>query len=282
MQLAKSKLASLYPSEELNSMVSLFFETLLNYSKIDILWNKDTSPNEESIQKIIAGIDRLATAEPVQYVLGQAHFYDLLFEVNPAVLIPRQETEMLVDTIIKDCRSSSSLSILDAGTGSGCIAIALAKYLPHAQVYALDFSSEALEVAQRNAQKNGVIIHFIKGDILSIQPIDTKLRFDVIVSNPPYVTESEKQQMHINVLHHEPAQALYVGDDEPLVFYRALAGIAKKHLKTDGCIYAEINERFGAETLGVFPKDSFANYSVEKDLNNKDRFIRLIGYRHER
>jgi len=265
---------------------------LLHYifklSKIDILMDKSVMPLPVSAQatkgygitenqlKILEDtLIRLLNSEPIQYIIGEVYFYDLLFKVSPVVLIPRPETEEIIDFILKKHQNTPPQKILDLGTGSGCMAISLASYLPASEVWALDISEEALDLAKQNAQQNHVNIHFQKADILQLNPDDFP-EFSMIVSNPPYVTEAEKVQMQANVLEYEPSLALFVPDTEPLLFYEAIIAFAQKKLSHQGSIYLEINELFGNEITKLLQKYSFEKVLIHKDMQGKDRFMSAI------
>jgi release factor glutamine methyltransferase len=193
-----------------------------------------------------------------------------VFEVNPSVLIPRPETEELVDLVIRTL-TGKGLKILDIGTGSGCIAIALARRLKEAEVYAIDISGNALDTAERNAQRNGVAIHFVRADVLREIPPSLPLSFDVIVSNPPYVRECEKNGMHANVLNFEPHEALFVPDDDPLLFYRQIASIGIERLRPDGRLFFEINENCGKIVVEMLREKGYRDIELVRDLSGKDR-----------
>ncbi|MEO8796210.1 MAG: peptide chain release factor N(5)-glutamine methyltransferase, partial [Daejeonella sp.] len=226
---------------------------------------------------LISILDELKTGKPLQYILGETEFYDLPFKVNPSVLIPRPETEELVDWIIKDLlsRKQTKPEILDIGTGSGCIPIALKKNIPEAKVSAIDISGAALETAIKNSVLNKVEVKFHLHDILNTESgFFNDSEFDIVVSNPPYVTLSEKNLMHQNVLEHEPHLALFVDDNDPLIFYKAITKFASAHLKKDGVLYLEINENLGGETVSLLKGFGFKNVELRKDLPGKDRMIR--------
>jgi release factor glutamine methyltransferase len=227
-------------------------------------------------------LDQLKKEIPIQYILGVTNFYGLEFEVNSAVLIPRPETEELVDWIIQSrnfgtklnpeiSEQNSKLKILDIGTGSGCIAIALAKNLPNAQVFALDVSEQALTTAKTNAEKNQVQLSFIHQSILETE--DLAQEFDIIVSNPPYVRELEKHEIKNNVLDNEPHLALFVEDNDALIFYRKIAQLAQKNLKSEGQLYFEINQYLGKETLNLLLEMGFKNCELRQDIYGNDRMI---------
>lgn len=265
-------LAQTYPDSELEAIFRLAIEYVFNKEYFKVLLESKliyTSKQEELLHEILI---RLQTYEPIQHIIGKAHFYDLEFKVNPHVLIPRQETELLVHTLINRLKNFEKPEILDIGTGSGCIAISLKTYIKDALVSALDISQQALNTAKENAIENEVEINFIQCDILSPE-INFDSMLDVIVSNPPYVRNSEKTEMHLNVTKFDPKLALYVNDDDPLLFYRAITDFALRNLKTNGLLAFEINEAFGSETEKLVLDNGFYASEIIKDLNNKDRFI---------
>jgi len=216
--------------------------------------------------------DRLATGEPVQYILGEAEFYGLPFYVKQGVLIPRPETEELVQMLVQEI-GNRRCSLLDVGTGSGCIPISVAKHCPHANVSAYDISPIAIAVAQKNAMRNGVDLAIKHCDILQWPMHYDGAAYDYIVSNPPYVLQKEKALMHKNVLEFEPEIALFVDDDCPLVFYRAIADFAQRALTEKGTLFFEINEQFGNETKAMLESKGFSGVAVHKDLQGKDRMV---------
>jgi release factor glutamine methyltransferase len=215
--------------------------------------------------------------EPIQYILGETEFYGLPFIVNADVLIPRPETEELVDLILRDIKSEKkeSLTVLDIGTGSGCIAVSLAKNIPGASVYAVDISSAALETAKKNARQNKADVHFVEQDVFNDFPAtvfpDT---WDIIVSNPPYVMLSEKKDMAANVLEYEPPVALFVPNDRPLFFYEKIADFGLSRLKATGAVYVETNARLGNETLQLFLEKNYKQVSLHKDISGNDRILK--------
>lgn len=261
------QLTEIYSEQEAGSLAFWLLEEYLGKTRMDIL--KDESLTsiplalEEAFEQVLKG-------KPIQYVLGHAPFYGREFLVSPSVLIPRNETEELVHLIIKENRDQS-LRILDIGTGSGCIPISLALEIPKADVFALDVSPEALEVAEANAKKLGAKVEFFLCDILREEIPVGKL--DIIVSNPPYVRHTEKSQMHANVLDHEPHLALFVYDEDPLLFYRTIAEKAKKALRAGGKLYFEINEAFGKETAKLLHDLGYTNVRIVSDLNGKERMV---------
>ncbi|HSA04585.1 MAG TPA: peptide chain release factor N(5)-glutamine methyltransferase [Tenuifilaceae bacterium] len=264
-----SSLSELYSATEVQAIRKLLFEKIVKMPEYRVHLNPNDLLSSEISNRILEILDELKKGNPVQYVIGDADFMDMVFEVNPSVLIPRPETEELVHWIISNNKGSSP-KILDIGAGSGCIAISLAKYLSNAKVSALDVSENALSVARRNAIKNGVNVDFINGDILELSKIEGA-PYDIIVSNPPYVRELEKQLMSRNVTDFEPHLALFVSDNDPLVFYRTIAQKSKNWLKPNGQIYFEINEAFGSEIKDMLIGIGFSDVEIRKDINGKDR-----------
>ncbi len=277
INLVKNELQTNYPESEINSFTNIIFESLYGFSAIDLYMNKSQVVEKKEFQKFRKIVDGLKINNPIQYLIGTAHFYDLVFDVAPAVLIPRQETEELVRWLI-DSNKIQQPNILDIGTGSGCIAISLAKFIPESLVSALDISKDALEIAKQNSQKNNANINFIEYDILKS---DTNLelpKMDIIISNPPYVGNSEKANMHANVLQNEPHLALFVPDNDALIFYDAISNFAKRNLKKDGWLYFEINENYGAASKELLQEKGFRNVELKKDLFGKDRMLRGQHY----
>ncbi len=264
------RLEKTYGKQEAQSLSFLLLENLFSLSRSEILTGKEIK-NVEEIPLLNSYLERLLRFEPIQYILGSTEFYGYPFGVNPSVLIPRPETEELVQLIISENKKKSPLSILDIGTGSGCIAITLKKELPQALVYAMDISVDALDTARKNAALNNVAISFLHNDILSSETIIPETT--IIVSNPPYVMLGEKQLMKANVLEHEPHLALFVEENNPLIFYKAIAEKAKKYLLQGGRIYFEINEQFGKETAEVLAEAGFKQVRILKDLHDKDRMV---------
>ena len=269
----QQKLATFYEPKEIQSIFSLIAEDL-DFSPTYLILHKDDELSDTQKKFFEQCLQRLATAEPVQYIRGKADFYDLQFFVNPSVLIPRQETEELVNVIFQDNKNNTP-KIIDLGTGSGCIAITLAKHLPNANVSAVDVSEQALQTAKSNALKNEVSVDFYLGDMQDEVFMSQFPKFDIIVSNPPYVCHSEKNEMRQNVLHYEPHLALFVEDTNPLQFYRAIARFASEHLAENGTVYCEINETLGEETKQLFESFGFSKCEVRKDLFGKDRIVKI-------
>ena len=253
--------------DEICSIIYLLLEDKFGLTKVEVMTGKEIEPVKLDYFNDI--IQRINRHEPIQYVLGKAEFYGRGFAVDGSVLIPRPETELLIRAVLKEKKFSPT--ILDIGTGSGCIAITLAVEIPSSEVYAIDISEEALTVAQQNAKNLKAKVNFSKFDILANEKLEH--RFDIIVSNPPYIAESEKKEMNSNVLDFEPPLALFVTDKDPLVFYKAIARRGKSLLKPGGKIFVEINERFGKELKQHFRNEGYGNVSIEKDINNKDRIL---------
>ena len=276
-------LSSLYDEKEVESFFYLTLEKLHQKKRIDLALQPDLSMDETQLSQWETVLTELKTYKPIQYILGETEFYGLTFLVNENVLIPRPETEELVELILVESRKSKveSLKILDIGTGSGCIPISLKKNLPSAEVFAIDVSPNALEVAQKNAEINGVEVNFIQTDILKVNDLknlptsNSKLpaSFDIIVSNPPYVRNLEKAEINPNVLDFEPHLALFVEDNDALLFYRKITELAKNHLSENGKLYFEINQYLGKETVVLVESYGFKNVQLIKDIYGNDRMI---------
>lgn len=277
MQIAKKliydNLSPLYSKNEIESISKLIFEKVLGLSRLQMHLNQHETISTANLAQITEIINHLIRFEPIQYILGETEFYGLPFKVNSSVLIPRPETEELVDLIIHDCKQSNP-KILDIGTGSGCIPITLVKNLPGASAEGWDISDEALVVAKENATINHVEVDFFRADVLKHDYPLQNHKYDLIVSNPPYVTISEQLSMIKNVVDYEPHIALFVSDADPLVFYRAIANLALIKLKPGGKLYFEINEKFGNETAELLALRGFINITLKKDINGKERMIR--------
>ena len=271
----RKELAGIFPKEEIGSLIFLIFEKLKGYSRTQFLLSKDENLGKEDLFEIENIVTRLKNHEPIQYILGQTEFYGMPFYCIPGVLIPRPETEELVQWIIQENTLSAPV-ILDMGTGSGCIAISLRKNIAQAKVMACDISPLCIETALRNAELNVVPVSVMEYDILNNTPKVNFPKIDVVVSNPPYVRETEKLLMQRNVLEYEPELALFVTDDNPLIFYQRIADFALMNLKDLGCLYFEINEAFGKECVEMLQAKGFSNNILKKDINGKDRMIRSI------
>jgi len=266
-------LEEIYDEPEATSIAYALIGHVLSLNRLELSMQRhDLVPHqaEEKTEKLIV---RLQQHEPLQYVLGIAHFYDLELSVSPAVLIPRPETEELVSLILKENQNRKDLHILDIGTGSGCIALALAEYLHAEKVYGLDVSAQALEVAHTNGLKYGQTITWLHTDVFTDKIAIKNHTLDIIVSNPPYVLENEKVKMRRNVVDHEPHLALFVPDTDALLYYKRIADVGKKLLKPGGKLYFEINEQFGAATVNMLKEKKFDEVTVMKDLFGKDRFV---------
>jgi release factor glutamine methyltransferase len=269
----RKNLSGLYPKGEIEQFIYLIYNHLLNYSKIDIHLNAHVSVSDEIFQQVDFFVSQLKDFHPIQYILGETEFYGLRIMLNQRVLIPRQETEELVHWIVNE-NKDNHLRILDVGTGSGCIAIALAKFMKSPVVDALDISTEALETAEKNAFMNGVGIHFLQYDILGEDVFPFDAVYDIIASNPPYVCKSEKLTAGRNVIGSEPHAAIFVEDDDPLIYYRAIAELGKRYLRTGGYVYFEINEALGEEVVALLADYTYSDILLKKDISNKDRMVR--------
>ena len=265
-------LSELYDEREAHALILRVMSYYSHLSSAEITAYPERELYPDTAIEITDALDAIRTTRPLQYVLGRTEFFGRNFFVNPDVLIPRPETEELVQAVLDD-NKDKSLEILDIGTGSGCIAVSLACELPQAEVFAIDISEPALNTAARNAEINDVSVKFALHDALSDAELPFGRRFDIMVSNPPYVCEGEKNSMHDNVLRHEPHIALFVPDDSPLVFYEACIKLALKYLEPEGAIYAEINEKFGDPTRRLFVEAGF-DTEIIKDISSKDRIIK--------
>lgn len=270
IQKIKDSLSPIYPESEIVGMTRIIIESVTGYSVPILLSDKSKKITDTQYLKIDKILKRLQSAEPIQYILGETEFFGLPFLVDENVLIPRPETEELVEMILNE-NERGDCHILDIGTGSGCIAISLKKHLPKAVVCAWDFSAGALSMANQNAERNKLTVQFSQVDVLQDYPIDTM--FDTIVSNPPYVLDSEKEVMNKNVLDYEPHSALFVPDNDPLRFYKRIADIAQKLLKEKGKLYFEINQAKGPETVEMLSAKGFEAVRLIKDLLGNDRIV---------
>ncbi len=264
----RKELAGIFDDRELVSFAYLSIEHLLGYTLSDCIINSNQVITREVSDKLKKIIVDLKTKQPLQYILGETDFYGLKLKVNEHTLIPRPETEELVDWILKEDFDSA----IDIGAGNGCIAVSLAKH-SNANVYAMDVSENALKVAKENSVLNNVKITFIQQDILKTTTLP---KFDLIVSNPPYVLNSEKEKIEENVLSYEPHLALFVSDKDPLVFYRKIIELAFKSLNINGRLFFEINERFGNEIVSILDQIGFVDIELKKDINDRDRMIKAI------
>ncbi len=268
------ELASLYDEYETESFFYIILEDFHHMKRVDLALNPDFELSPELMHQWENVVAQLKEQRPIQYILGETEFYGLPFYVNEHTLIPRPETEELVDWIIKESKVKSQkaeFKILDIGTGTGCIAISLAKNLPNTKVYAMDVSDAALAVAKRNAERNNVDITFIHQSILETD--DLGETFDIIVSNPPYVRNLEKQEIKKNVLDYEPHLALFVEDNDALLFYRKITELAIKNLSENGQLYFEINQYLGNEMVQLLQQHNFKDVELRKDIYGNDRMI---------
>ena len=286
------QLCAIYDKDEANTMILILFEHYFNIDRVKMALEPDIRLSESEMLKIHFAVKDLLKNKPIQYIIGETEFCELKFKVNENVLIPRPETAEMIYKIVNESpslqvskspsqsQSQSSTAnnqqlILDIGTGSGCIAISLAKMLPESHVYALDISEKALVVAKENAKINDANITFIQDDILTMAQTMTQTKFDIIISNPPYVRELEKADMRDNVLKWEPHKALFVSDDNPLIFYRKILEFAKTHLNDNGEIWFEINEYLSKEMIDLCHELGFSNVKIHKDFRGKERIIAI-------
>ena len=277
-------LKTIYPITEIDSFFFLLLEEYLGFRRVDIVLKSDFKITQKTLNLLQSATKQLEQEVPLQYIIGKTEFYGLPFVVNKHVLIPRPETEELVawvvsessrfktfNTSTKQTTETKQLKILDIGTGSGCIPISLKKQLPFAKISAIDISKEALTVAKKNAVLNNVDIHFILQDILKTVALDQ--HYDIIISNPPYVRELEKKELKNNVLKNEPHVALFVKNDNPLIFYDKIAELAKNYLNKNGLLFFEINQYLGTETINLVNKKGLKNIQLKKDMFGNDRII---------
>ena len=281
------ELDAIYGKDEVSSFFYLLIDYLCNFTRLQLALDPDKAITKEEEKSVFKALKRLKDEEPIQYILEETEFYGLPFKVNKRTLIPRPETEELVSLVIDAVTSSvvdKSLKILDIGTGTGCIAISLAKNLPDAKVYALDVSAKAIEKAKENAALNNIDVTFIEADILNkenalqnlLKHLAISDKFNVIVSNPPYVRNLEKQEMNANVLNNEPHLALFVEDNNPLQFYKAITTFAVNNLKPNGELFFEINEYLGKEMITLLQENNFKNIELKQDIFGKDRMLKGI------
>lgn len=272
----KKELLPVYDEQETDSFFYIILEKLHNLKRIDLALNPETPMDGVHLKQWKKIVADLKTEKPIQYILGETGFCGLRFEVNENTLIPRPETEELVELIIRDeekgKREAGKVKILDIGTGSGCIAVSLAKKIADAEVFAIDVSENALDTAKRNAEHNNVDVVFLLKNILETDDLETE--YDIIVSNPPYVRNLEKAEIKPNVLGYEPHLALFVEDDDALLFYRKIAQLALKNLSPNGKLYFEINQYLGKETVELLERLGFNDVKLIKDIYGNDRIIR--------
>lgn len=273
-------LSHIYDESEAEALFYIALQYVMGLNRPAYLLKKDTEIDHNIVNSFELILDRLAKQEPIQYILGETYFYGLYFKVDSSVLIPRPETEELVDWVLTVCDTNQKLegttdnfNVLDVGTGSGCIAITLKKNKPDFHVTAIDIAQDSLAMAEINAELNRVEVDFVQDDILNPIAINQHV-FDAIVSNPPYITYHEKEDMHKNVLAHEPHRALFVSNEKPLVFYEAIADFALQNLRKGGYLFFEINEFLGKETVQLLKDKGFIYIELRKDIQGKDRMIK--------
>ena len=272
-------LSAIYPKTEIDSFFFILMEEKLKLQRIDTVLNSDLLITNKNLIDLKNIVKRLQKEEPIQYIIGNTEFYGLPFLVDKNTLIPRTETEELVAWVLDEIKvltnnKITELSILDIGTGTGCIPISLAKNLTSLNISAIDISPEALIIAKQNAILNKVTIEFIELDILNAESLPQE--YDVIISNPPYVRELEKEEIKNNVLENEPHLALFVADENPLIFYNKIADLAKQQLSKNGMLFFEINQYLGKETVNMLVKKGFKNIQLKKDLFGNDRMIKCV------
>ncbi len=275
MRNLRKRLQSVYPEGEASAILFLVLDKRFGLSRTDVLVGRLDALSDDERAALDSIVQRLETGEPVQYVLGVADFDGMTLGVAPGVLIPRPETEELVEWIAEDFKSAKRLRILDIGTGSGCIALSLALRFTDASVTAWDISDDALRIASANAERLGLGVEFKKRDALCTEVAEADVaNYDIIVSNPPYICEKERVDMDNNVLQHEPETALFVPDNDPLLFYRAISDLAQKMLRSGGGLYFEINREYGEETAGMMSAMGFDSVELRKDFMENDRMVK--------
>jgi release factor glutamine methyltransferase len=268
----KKELYGIYPEREITAITNLIFKTQFGIDRLHLLLDSGQNVHSQTVSRIVELCIELKTRKPLQYILGETSFYNCTIKVNNETLIPRPETEELVDQIIRENPGFKG-RVIDIGTGSGCIAIAIKKNLRKSEVTGIDISAGALVMASSNSILNNVDVSFLKGDILKF---DSELipPVEIIVSNPPYVLESEKQNMSQNILDFEPHNALFVPDDDPLIFYRAIVNLSERILIPGGKLYFEINEAKGREMFRMLESAGYSEIKITDDINGKNRFIK--------
>ncbi len=266
------ELSDIYPKTEIDAFFFRVIEETLNFNLTDVFTKSDFLISMDKLKQVKSVLERLKKEEPIQYIFGSTHFYGMKLLVNKDVLIPRPETEELVSWVLAEIKDKP-ISVLDIGTGSGCIPIALKKNSPNAEITAIDVSIKALKKAKQNSDKQNIkSIKFIQKNILETEELPQ--RFDVIISNPPYVRNSEKVEMKNNVLQNEPDVALFVTDENPLLFYIKIADLAKKYLNKNGVLFFEINQYLGEETRTMLVEKGFSKITLKKDLFGNDRMLK--------
>tara|TARA_R110002050_G_scaffold158398_1_gene287722 strand:- start:1416 stop:2270 length:855 start_codon:yes stop_codon:yes gene_type:complete len=271
-----SELDVLYGKDEVSSFFYMLIEYYFNLERFVLAIQPELVIDKEQETIVFNALSELKLERPIQHIIGSCFFMDMDFKVNSHVLIPRPETEELVRWILEDNRKDElALTILDMGTGSGCIPISLSKHLPNSNIFALDISLDALEVANENNKTHGTKVEFFQADILNLN-LNLNTKYDIIVSNPPYVRELEKEEMQKNVINHEPSIALFVPDEDPLKFYKAIVDFASKHLKNKGSLYLEINQYLGKEMIELLLKYEFHTIDLKQDMYGNERMLKGI------
>lgn len=274
------QLFKIYDEREAETFIFMLLEDYAGVSKSEIIINPELTINESELLNIHFAVKDLKNYKPIQYILGKTEFYGIPILVNSSVLIPRPETEELVDWVVHGTNKDLESKMLDIGTGSGCIAIALKYTLPNSIICAIDSSPQAIETANRNALMNQVDINFSQVDFLDKRAWKNLGQYDMIVSNPPYVRNLEKIEMKENVLNYEPESALYVEDENALIFYKYIAEFALEHLNLNGALYCEINQYLGEDTVKLFESYGFKEIKLKEDLKGNDRFIKAVKTNH--
>lgn len=277
-EIFRKEMSDLYDVKEIDSLFNMTVAEIADISSAKIKAFPELEVSNEQFDVINKTINELKTGKPIQYIFGHADFFGLTFKVNPSVLIPRPETEELVEWIISSVKEGQRNvgRVLDIGTGSGCIAISLKKNLPDVSVAAIDISPGALKIAEENAKLNGVDLTLIQTDILDTEHKIENPKFDIIVSNPPYVTLEDKTRMHVNVTDFEPHTALFVPENDPLIFYKAIADFALNSLENGGLLFFEINESYGEQIVEMLNNKLFKNIELRTDLSGKNRMVKAI------
>ncbi|RZF62637.1 peptide chain release factor N(5)-glutamine methyltransferase [Sphingobacterium corticibacterium] len=274
-EIYREALLPLYSPAEIKQLFLMTYAFVMKKNSMHYMLNSTSEVKETVLPQFLNILEELQTGRPIQHILGKADFYGLCLSVNEHTLIPRPETEELVEWIVREHQNNEQMSILDIGTGSGCIALALKKQFPHAQVDAIDLQSPAITVARTNATNLNLSVNFIEADILEWDSfLQENQQYDIIVSNPPYITPSEQKDMHQNVLLYEPHSALFVEEQAPLLFYDVIAEMGKKHLSPGGSLYFEINQYLGRETYDLLLKKGYEQVTLRQDLNQVDRMIK--------
>jgi release factor glutamine methyltransferase len=266
------ELNAIYKEPEIRILADILIKTVTGITKLHQLYNNEYRLNDGEAQKVIEFVEELKTGKPIQYIVGETTFYNCTIKLNDSILIPRPETEELVNLIIRENRGYQG-NIIDFGSGSGCIAIALAANLTHSTLTGIEISANAIKIAQQNSVLNNVKVSFIKGDIFNFDPEEIS-KAGIIVSNPPYVRESEKLLMARNVLDFEPPLALFVNDSDPLIYYKAILKLADKILLPGGRLYFEINEMMGKPMILLLKSFDYSEIEILADINNKERIIK--------